>query len=255
VNADRSDRSTRARSFDATAAEYEFGRPHYPTAAIDWWASQGAFPAGGTVLDLAAGTGKLTRGLLGRGCDVVAVEPLANMRDEFAKALPDVRLLIGTAEAIPLPDASVDSVFVGQAFHWFDQPVALAEIRRVLRQRGGLALIWNDDDRTQRGGWVDLVTSVKLDVGGGGVRRGIDLTVGAVATSGLFASAKVHVVPWLEETTPERVIANVTSRSYVTMLDDAERNAVLQPIRVALAEVTGPLLYPHVASAFWYLTT
>ncbi len=251
MSADPSDRRTRARSFDATAAAYELGRPHYPAAAIDWWATNGAFPPGGTVLDLAAGTGKLTRTLLDRGCAVVAVEPLADMRGEFASALPGVRLLDGTAESIPLADASVDSVFVGQAFHWFDQPVALAEIRRVLRPGGGLGLIWNDDDRTGRDGWVALVASVKLDVGGGGVRRGIEITVSAVGACGLFAATRVHTVPWLEETTPERVIANVSSRSYVTVLDEAAREAVLAPIRAALAVAALPLLYPHVASTFW----
>ncbi|MCU1502912.1 MAG: methyltransferase, partial [Ilumatobacteraceae bacterium] len=160
-------RLARARSFDATAAAYELGRPGYPLAAIDWWAAQGAFPAGGRVLDLAAGTGKLTRALVDRGCEVVAVEPLANMRAQLADVLPAVALLDGTAEAIPLPDASIDSVFVGQAFHWFDQPAALAEIHRVLRPGGGLGLIWNDEDRSQHEEWVALVSAVKHEVGGG----------------------------------------------------------------------------------------
>jgi ubiquinone/menaquinone biosynthesis C-methylase UbiE len=240
-----------ARSFDDTAVAYELGRPEYPVAAIDWWAGRGAFPSGGVILDLAAGTGKLTRGLVGRGCEVVAVEPLANMRAQLASALPEVRLLDGTAEAIPLPDASVDSVVVGQAFHWFDQQRALVEIRRVLRLGGGLGLIWNDEDPSRATDWVALVTDVKSGVGGGHVQHGIEVTIGAMATSHLFGPTQVHTVPWWEPTTPERVLANVLSRSYVTVLDDAGRERVLAPIRAALAGAAVPLRYPHVASAFW----
>ena len=122
-----------ARSADA----YERGRPGYPDAAVDRLV--GALP-GRQVLDLAAGTGKLTRALAARGLDVTAVEPLAEMRAAIA---PPARVLAGTAEAIPLPDASVDAVTVAQAFHWFDGDRALSEIHRVLRPGGVLALIWN----------------------------------------------------------------------------------------------------------------
>jgi len=107
-------------------------------------------PAGGDVLDLAAGTGKLTRPLLAAGLRVVAVEPVAEMR----AALPGAaEVMEGTAEAIPLAGAAVDGVVVGQAFHWFDGDVALAEIHRVLRPAGLLALLWNrriDSDPVNR---------------------------------------------------------------------------------------------------------
>jgi SAM-dependent methyltransferase len=242
-----------ARSFDDTAAAYELGRPGYPAAAIEWWVRQGAFPPGGTVLDLAAGTGKLTRSLVGRGCAVVAVEPLANMRAELAAALAEVRLFDGSAEAIPLPDGSVDAVFVAQAFHWFDQPAALAEIHRVLRPggRSGLGLIWNDDRRPAPTGWAAMAADVKRDVGNGAVQHGIDQTVAALAASSLFGPTAVELVEWTEETTAERVLANVLSRSYVTVLDAAGREAVLAPIRAALADASPPLQRHHVASTFW----
>ncbi len=247
------DRLAMARSFDATAAAYEFGRPGYPAAAVGWWVRQGAFPFGGTVLDLAAGTGKLTRSLLARGCDAVAVEPLAHMRAELARALPDVRLLDGTAQSIPLPDGSVDAVFVGQAFHWFDQPVALAEIHRVLRPGGtsGLGLIWNDDQRPAAAGWAALVAGVKQEVGLGAVQHGIDQTVATVAASDLFGPTQFELVAWSEETTAERVLAGVLSRSYVTGLDEAGREEVLAPIRAALADAPSPLVRHHVTSTFW----
>ncbi|MEO5900927.1 MAG: class I SAM-dependent methyltransferase [Ilumatobacteraceae bacterium] len=247
------DRLAMARSFDATAAAYELGRPGYPAAAIEWWVRQGAFPFGGTVLDLAAGTGKLTRSLVARGCDVVAVEPLANMRAELAAVLPGMRTLDGTAEQVPLPDGCVDAVFVGQAFHWFDQPVALAEIHRVLRPGGGsgLGLIWNDDVRPAAAGWAALAAGVKHEIGGGAVQHGIDQTMAAVAMSDLFGPAQFELVAWSEETTAERVLASVLSRSYVTVLDEAGREEVLAPIRAALAEAPAPLVRHHVASTFW----
>ena len=123
-----------ARSADA----YERSRPGYPDEAIQHLASHLA--AGARVLDLAAGTGKLTRPLLASGLDVVAVEPVPDMRAELPAT---VRALDGTAEAIPLADGSVDAVTVGQAFHWFDGEKALDEIHRVLRPQGVLGLFWN----------------------------------------------------------------------------------------------------------------
>jgi SAM-dependent methyltransferase len=123
--------------FARSAQAYERGRPSYPDAAVDRLV---AALLGTEVIDLAAGTGKLTRALVARGLDVTAVEPVAEMRAAIA---PPARVLDGTAEAIPLPDASADAVTVAQAFHWFDGERALAEIHRVLRPGGVLALIWN----------------------------------------------------------------------------------------------------------------
>jgi SAM-dependent methyltransferase len=148
------DKATRARSFGAAADAYERARPDYPEAAVDW-----LLPAGArTVLDLAAGTGKLTRALVARGLEVVAVEPLAEMRATLAAALPEVRALEGTAEAIPLPDASVDAIKVAQAWHWVDPERAAAEAARVLRPGGTLGLVWNRRD--ERVDWVARLSEV-----------------------------------------------------------------------------------------------
>jgi SAM-dependent methyltransferase len=135
---------SRARSFGAAAAAYAEHRPGYPDAAVDWALEP---VAGGALrlLDLAAGTGKLTEPMLSRGA-VVAVEPDAAMRAELVARFPDVDAREGSAEAIPLPDGSVDAVLVGQAWHWFDADRAFAEIARVLRPGGVLAAIWNRDD-------------------------------------------------------------------------------------------------------------
>ena len=158
VGPDRPTRSPKAAantsmagSFDAVASAYARHRPGYPEAALDvalppaTTVENGA-PPHATVLDLAAGTGKLTAAALRRGHDVIAVEPLAGMRAELARGSPGATVLAGVAESIPLPDAAVDTVVVGQAFHWFDAAAALDEIARVTRSGGSVALLWNNED-------------------------------------------------------------------------------------------------------------
>jgi len=132
----------RERSFDRVADEYERTRPSYPPALLDGL----PLSADAAVLDLGAGTGKLTRVLAARYRDVTAVEPLANMRAMLERVVPGVRALPGSAERIPLDDGSVDGAFAAQAFHWFDKPVALPEIARVLRPGGIFAIVWNEGD-------------------------------------------------------------------------------------------------------------
>jgi SAM-dependent methyltransferase len=124
----------RALSFGAEAQAYAEARPSYPAEAVRWSLPDGAR----RVLDLAAGTGKLTQVLLALDVDVVAVEP-----DDAMRALIPAEALAGTAEAIPLPDASVDAIVVGQAFHWFDASLAMPEMARVLRSGGVLGMFWN----------------------------------------------------------------------------------------------------------------
>jgi SAM-dependent methyltransferase len=129
-----------ATGFARSVEAYERARPEYPHEAIAWLADALDLRPGRTVVDLAAGTGKLSRPLAALGCEVIAVEPVAQMRAAIG---PGIRALDGTAEHMPLPDDGADVVTVGQAFHWFDGPRALAEIERVLRPGGALALLWN----------------------------------------------------------------------------------------------------------------
>jgi SAM-dependent methyltransferase len=143
----------RRRSFGSIARDYDRFRPGYPADGIEWVLGRDPL----RVLDLAAGTGRLTRCLVELGHDVVAVEPdeqmIAVLRDQA-----EVEVHVGSAEQIPLPDASVDAVMVGQAFHWFDAPAALEEMARVLVPDGALGLLWNVlDDRVP---WVDALTQV-----------------------------------------------------------------------------------------------
>lgn len=138
------DRLRRARSFGTVAGEYQRGRPGYPVEAIEWILG----PATLDVLDLGAGTGKLSAALVAAGHRVTAVEPLAEMRAQLAAASPGVHVLEGTAEQVPLAARSVDAVLAGAAFHWFETERALAEVVRVLRPPGVLALLGNSFDRS-----------------------------------------------------------------------------------------------------------
>lgn len=132
-----------ARTFDQTAEIYEQARPGWPVEAVDHVARELGLDPAATVLDLGAGTGKLTRVLAERFDRVVAVEPLDGMRTVLESVVPQADALAGEAEHIPVADSSVDAIFAADAFHWFDGERALAEIARVLRPRGGLALLWN----------------------------------------------------------------------------------------------------------------
>ncbi|MCL1869673.1 MAG: methyltransferase domain-containing protein [Promicromonosporaceae bacterium] len=145
---DPHDHATRAASFSHGADVYAAVRPTYPDPVVAYLVPPGAR----RVLDLGAGTGKLTSSLVAQGLDVVAVDPSEPMLEQLRAALPGVEAHVGTAESIPLPDGSVDAVVVGQAWHWFDHAAASAEIARVLRHGGTLGVVWNDRDTSED--WV-----------------------------------------------------------------------------------------------------
>lgn len=130
-----------ATRFAGVADSYERGRPDYPPAVVGALMAELALAPGDPVVDLAAGTGKLTRALLAGGLDVVGIEPLAEMRDVLAERVGEGRAIEGLAEAIPLPDGSQQAATVADGFHWFDAPAALADIARVLAPGGALVLL------------------------------------------------------------------------------------------------------------------
>ncbi|HXY46499.1 MAG TPA: class I SAM-dependent methyltransferase [Thermoplasmata archaeon] len=136
------------RGFDRAAETYERGRPDYPVAAVDWLGRVLRLGHGTTVVELGSGTGKLTRLLARTRAARIAIEPTAGMRRVFERTVPEVPVLDGTAETIPLPEGFADAVLAAQAFHWFSPRRALPEIARVLRPHGGLGLVWNLRDDT-----------------------------------------------------------------------------------------------------------
>ncbi len=142
-----------AAGFSSDAARYERARPGYPAKAVAWLVESLAIGPASSVVDLAAGTGKLTRLLTATGATVVAVEPVAAMRAELSVHCPEVTVVDATAEMLPFATASVDAVTAAQAFHWFEPLAAWAELGRVLRPGGGVGLLWNVRDRSVE--WVD----------------------------------------------------------------------------------------------------
>lgn len=198
------------------------------------------------MLDLAAGTGKLTRLLVATGARVVAVEPLAAMRAHVA----DPELLEGTAEAIPLPDASVDAVTVGQAFHWFDRERALAEIARVLRPGGGLGLVWNERDKT-----VPWVAELEL-LFDEGVERPYDKDVDWLAVLRAWGGPAGHeTFGWDQHLDEDGLIDRVLSTSYVAVLPDAHRARIAARIRAMVAGFPADIRLPHLTDVYWCRTT
>lgn len=146
------------RGFDRAARVYDRGRPKYPEAAVRFLARGLGLRRGRTVVELASGTGKLTRPLLSSGATVVPVEPTRGMREEFHRHFPGLPVLDGVAEAIPVPDGFADAVACAQAFHWFKPRAALGEIARILTPKGGLALVWNRKDESVP--WVHRLTEI-----------------------------------------------------------------------------------------------
>ncbi|MBV9794832.1 MAG: class I SAM-dependent methyltransferase [Actinobacteria bacterium] len=224
---DSSSFDAHATSFGGAAATYERGRPPYPPEALDWMLPPGA----GRVLDLGAGTGKLTRQLVSRGLDVVAVEPLAGMRAELSRVLPDTPVLDGSAEHIPLPDGSVDAVLAAQAWHWVTPDRAAPEVARVLRPGGTLGLVWNERD--DREPWVTALNRIVDDQGqkkqADELRADNDHDNPQVGPP--FGPLELHQVPWVHDTTVPELIDMVASRSYVILLPAERREALLAKVR------------------------
>jgi SAM-dependent methyltransferase len=222
---DAADLQRRARSFGAVADEYERARPGYPAAAIEWMLE---VAPGRRAIDLAAGTGKLTRALLAAGARVTAVEPDPGMLETLVAVLPDeVTAVSGIAEAIPLPDASADLVAVGQAFHWFDAPRALDEIARVLVPGGVVALVWNARDDSV--GWVDELSGA---VGGGQDTISIpfDEDEEPLAVHPAFGRLERRSFAHTEEFDADRLVRWAVSTSGVSTLPPPERERVLAAV-------------------------
>ena len=235
-------RKQRSLSFGSQAAAYERGRPSYPPAAVDWLLSPANGVAVHDVLDLGAGTGKLTSRLVERGLNVVAVDPITELLDVLRTTLPDTPALLGTAEHIPLPDNSLDAVLVAQAWHWFDPDRAVAEVVRVLRPGGRLGLLWNVRD--ERLGWVkDFGRIVGLEH---------DWANATVELPEPFTDVTTHQVEWTNYVTPQALIDYVASRSYCITSPADVRTQTLDEVRTLLA--SHPALANSAGIAMPYVT-
>jgi SAM-dependent methyltransferase len=231
----------RARSFSRVADVYERARPGYPEEAVLWLA--GTDPC--RVVDVGAGTGKLTRQLVALGHEVTAVEPSAEMLARLRAAVPAAEALEGSAEAIPLPDGSVDVVVAGQAFHWFDPVVSLPEIARILRPDGRLGLIWNMRD--ERVPWVGRLSELL----GSEQMEDDDWPAEVIAASGRFGPVE-HETFALEQSVDRQTLLDlVASRSLTATREPEERAALLERVGALYDELaSGELVLPYVTDAF-----
>ena len=216
------ERARRASSFGSQAAAYAKYRPDYPQDLLEWALAPVRSAPGLRVLDVGAGTGKLTGGLLALGVDVVAVEPDPAMLAELTSRFPDVATLLGTAEDIPLPDASVNAVFAGQALHWFDLDLALPEVRRVLRPGGVLVAVWNAYDDTVP--WVAEFCRTSGSV----ARSAQDITSDLLDPLG---PAEVIEFPNRVRRTVDSLVATVATQSAMLVSTPEERDQALSGVR------------------------
>lgn len=215
-------------AFAEVASAYERGRPGYPDDAVRWLV--GFEPC--DVVDLGAGTGKLTRALVGLGHRVTAVEPLAEMRSELEAALPDAHAVAGSAEAMPVPDASADVVTSAQAFHWFDHDNALPEIARVLRPGGRIALVWNSRD--DRDPWMARLSEI---IGNESIQESDVIPV--LDASGLFGDVETAMFAFEQTLDRDGLLDLVLSRSYLAKLPPPEREPVLEAVGGFYDETAG----------------
>jgi SAM-dependent methyltransferase len=227
-------------SGEGWAEDYERGRPGWPRKAVE----VPGLPATATVVDLGAGTGKLTRVLVGQFDHVVAVEPADAMRRLLVTLCPQAEARAGNGQAIPLPDGSVDAVFAAEAFHWFDDDRSLREMARVLRAGGALVLMWN----LAAGPWEPSIAAVeerlreRLPEGAidydpfdlDGPRRGDGEWRGSFGAAG-FGALRVARVPNPQTLDRDGLVAFFASMGWIADLADAERVPLLADMRSRLS--------------------
>ncbi|MDR7275936.1 class I SAM-dependent methyltransferase [Catenuloplanes atrovinosus] len=220
-----------ALAFGAVASAYARHRPDYAPAAVRWAIEAAPGPR---VLDLGAGTGKLTAALVAAGARVTAVEPDPAMLAELRRALPGVTALPGRAEAIPLPDASVDAVVAGNAMHWFDLPVAGPEIARVLAGGGVLAGLWNVLD--DRAGWVAGLARAggSAAVGPRDTPAGWRAATAGLAVPGLGPARRAEF-PHGQRRTADSLVATLATRAGMLVMPERQRADTLRRMRAFLA--------------------
>ena len=244
---------TATAGFGSSADAYERGRPSYPDDAIAYLAAELGLGPAARILDLAAGTGKLTRLLVEGGAEVVAVEPVAAMRAALERALPEVSVLEGTAESIPLAAGSVDAVTVAQAFHWFDADAAIVEIHRVLRPGGGLGLIWNVMGSDPN--WLAALRELVHGIRGSVPAYGVSPWQEAFRATPLFRPLTQRTFDLVHELDEDGLVDRIVSTSYVAALPDADRARLVDQVRALVRDVPRPLRLPYRTDVFTYRGT
>ena len=236
--------------FSTQAVTYAQGRPDYPRQLTGWLADTLHIDALSSVIDLGAGTGKFTRLLSTLAPTLIAVEPVAAMGAQLTKLLPDVRLVNGTAESIPLPTASADAVVCAQAFHWFSTEAALAEIYRVLKPEGRLGLVWNVRDESVD--WVAAITDIITPYEGDTPRFHTGRWREAF-TGEYFSEPEMTCFPYSHVGSPQEVIMDrFLSVSFIAALPDAAKAVVTAQLQVLID--THPALKGRDTVAFPYQT-
>jgi SAM-dependent methyltransferase len=233
--AEREERLRHGSSFGAAAAAYAEHRPDYAEAAVRWALEPVSTRQPLRVLDLAAGTGKLTATLVDLGAEVTAVEPDPAMLAELRRSLSSVKALPGSAEEIPLPDASVDAVLAGQAMHWFDLDRAIPEIARVLAPGGVLAGLWNvNDDRID---WVATLAEISKEQENVTLLRWRERVARirrerlAAAGPGLFGTPEVGEFGHGQRRTAESLVATIATHSNLLVMTEPDRDRLLAQAR------------------------
>lgn len=224
----------KVRGFDRAASVYERGRPDYPTAAVRALDRALGLGPRRTVVEIGSGTGKFTRALRPLGAAIVAIEPTRGMRSVFERTVPDVALVAGTAEALPLPDRFADAVVAAQAFHWFRPRPALREIARVLRPGGGIGLVWNSRDVSVP--WSGRISEILDRYGWQGVPRTRDdrWKKAFAAPDCPFGPLHEAVFPHAQTAAPATFVDRVLSVSVVAIQPAAERRRVAREVRELL---------------------
>ncbi|HEX9415570.1 MAG TPA: class I SAM-dependent methyltransferase [Gaiellaceae bacterium] len=239
-----------ARGYGNAAEVYERARPGYAADAVAWVCERLGIGAGRTVLDLGAGTGKLTRDLVSTGARLIAVEPVEEMLAKLVEVVPGVEALAGTAEQLPLAGTSVDAVVSAQAFHWFKADQALPEIHRVLRPGGAIALLWNSRDLSDP--IQERIDAVLEPVRGPVERCWHQQAKADTALEGspLFGPVEHRTWPGEQRVTIEELLEVVASRSYVASLEEPERREVLDSTRETVAGESEPILLRYDVDVF-----